>query len=279
MAENQILSLTGFSLHYGPFQALHDISFSIGKGEIVALVGESGSGKSTIGRAINGIAQLSRKVRVSGEINFDGRDMTMFSDKDFRNIRGRRMAMVFQDPTSALNPTFTIGKHFAMLTPNVPREAVSGLLREVLIEDPTRVISSYPFQLSGGLNQRVTIALALSGEPDLLIADEPGTALDVTVQARTLDLMQKLVRDRGTSVLLISHNLGVVRQIADKVLVLRKGRIVEGGPVKSVFSNPRHPYTQALFAAIPSISRKDPASETSLGDLEDEACYLHGDAG
>ncbi|WP_165610131.1 ABC transporter ATP-binding protein [Shimia aestuarii] len=258
---------------------MHDISFSIGKGEIVALVGESGSGKSTIGRAINGIAQLSRKVRVSGEINFDGRDMTMFSDKDFRNIRGRRMAMVFQDPTSALNPTFTIGKHFAMLTPNVPREAVSGLLREVLIEDPTRVISSYPFQLSGGLNQRVTIALALSGEPDLLIADEPGTALDVTVQARTLDLMQKLVRDRGTSVLLISHNLGVVRQIADKVLVLRKGRIVEGGPVKSVFSNPRHPYTQALFAAIPSISRKDPASETSLGDLEDEACYLHGDAG
>ncbi len=271
------LILNRLSLHYGRMQALHEVSFSIGKGEIVALVGESGSGKSTIGRAITGIAQQSPRVSVSGEILFDGRDISTLSERAFRALRGRRIAMIFQDPTAALNPTFTIARHFRMLAPDVSRAEAHRLLEEVLIEDPERVLASYPFQLSGGLNQRVTIALALSGSPDLLIADEPGTALDVTVQDKTLELMLDIVRQRQTSVLLISHNLGVVRKVADQVHVLRKGRIVESGPLQAVFEAPMHPYTRALFDAVPSISQRDPISIQDQGDLDDPQRFLHGE--
>lgn len=246
----------------GSVDVLHGISLNILPGERVALVGESGSGKSVTARIVLGTLQESKKARVSGSLHFEGQDLDALPLQDRRAQRGTDFSMIFQDPTSALNPVYKIGVQFREVLrrrdPKISQKEsdkrATAILNEVSITDAKRVLGSYPFQLSGGMNQRVMIAMALINKPKLLIADEPGTALDVTVQAQTLQLMRDMVDDHGTSVLFISHNLGVVREFADRIFVIYKGRIVEQGPTQALFDNPRHPYTKALLAAIPRIT-------------------------
>jgi peptide/nickel transport system ATP-binding protein len=273
----------GFQGYRGLSQVLHGISLSIDKGERVALVGESGSGKSVTARIVLGLLQSLRSARISGGLEFQGRDLNAMSAAERHGLRGTEMSMIFQDPTSALNPVYTIGVQFAEvlrrrdpdLSPQAANRVAAAALEEVSIEGPGRVLSSYPFQLSGGMNQRVMIAMALANNPSLLIADEPGTALDVTVQAQTLALMRTLVREHGTSVLFISHNLGVVREFADKVYVIYKGRIVEQGPTRALFDDPRHAYTQALMAAVPRITGGGIPDIADVSERYDEPAVVH----
>ena len=252
----------GFRGWAGTVEVLHGISLHIAKGERVALVGESGSGKSVTARLVLGLVQELRGARFSGRMAFEGRDLGALSRREREALRGDRISMIFQDPTSSLNPVYTIDTLFHEVlrrgNPGIgaaeAREKAIAALADVAIADPGRVLRSYAFQLSGGMNQRVLIAMALANNPALLLADEPGTALDVTVQAQTLALMQSLVARHGTSMLFISHNLGVVREFADRVYVIYKGRIVEQGPTEGLFDNPLHPYTRALMAAVPRIT-------------------------
>lgn len=252
----------GFRTWSGTVEVLHGISMHIRKAERVALVGESGSGKSVTARIVLGLIQNLKTSRVSGLIEFEGRDLERLSAAERHRLRGTRMSMIFQDPTSSLNPIYRISTQFhEVLQRGQPgiseaeaRRSSAAALADVSIAEPERVLDSYPFQLSGGMNQRVMIAMALGNEPSLLIADEPGTALDVTVQAQTLGLMRDLVEKHHTAVLFISHNLGVVREFADRVYVIYKGRIVEHGRTADLFSDPRHPYTRALLQAVPRIT-------------------------
>ncbi|NMG39617.1 ATP-binding cassette domain-containing protein [Chelativorans sp. ZYF759] len=252
----------GFRRWAGTVEVLHGISMHIRKGERVALVGESGSGKSVTARIVLGLLQQVRSARISGLVEFEGQNLDTLSARDRARLRGTAMSMIFQDPTSSLNPVYTIGVQFhEVLRRRDPRlkmaearQRAARALADVAIPNPDRVLDSYSFQLSGGMNQRVMIAMALANEPSLLLADEPGTALDVTVQAQTLRLMRDLVEEHDTSVLFISHNLGVVREFADRVYVIYKGRIVEHGPADSLFEDPRHPYTQALMRAVPRLT-------------------------
>ena len=246
----------------GLTEVLHGIDLSIAAGERVALVGESGSGKSVTARIVLGLLQEMRNARVTGRVAFDGADVMTMAQKDRAPLRGTEMSMIFQDPTSSLNPTFTIGNQFAEVMrrrdPKLDQAACDArateMLTEVSIPDPGRVLANYPFQLSGGMNQRVMIAMALVNNPKLLLADEPGTALDVSVQAQTLRLMHDLVEKHHTAVLFISHNLGVVREFADRVYVIYRGRIVETGPTDAIFHSPGHAYTRALMDAVPRIT-------------------------
>ena len=264
-----------FRLWSGTVEVLHGISLAIARGERVALVGESGSGKSVTARIVLGLVQELRGARVSGQVLLDGQDLGALSPRARHALRGTAMTMIFQDPTSSLNPVIPILRQFhevlARATPRISAQTAhnraAAALDEVAITDTGRVLASYPFQLSGGMNQRVMIAMALANRPKLLVADEPGTALDVTVQAQTLDLMHRLVAEHGTAVLFISHNLGVVREFADRTYVIYRGRIVEQGPTAAVFADPRHAYTRALMAAqprltaagLPDIPERDPA--------------------
>lgn len=252
----------GFKTLSGMAEVLHGIDLTIAPGEKVALVGESGSGKSVTARIVLGLLQETSTARISGDVIFGGRDIGQMSRKERAALRGTEMSMIFQDPTSSLNPVFTIARQFTevlrrrepKLTQAKAAENAAQLLLDVAIPDPARVLGSYPFQLSGGMNQRVMIAMALANRPKLLLADEPGTALDVSVQAQTLHLMRDMVEQHGTSVLFISHNLGVVREFADRVYVIYRGNIVEDGPVNALFADPRHAYTRALMAAVPRIT-------------------------
>ena len=247
----------------GDTEALKGISLSINAEERVALVGESGSGKSVTARAVLGLLQERRGVELSGSIAFEGRDLSRLSASQRRQLRGTRMSMIFQDPVSSLNPVFRIETQFRevlrrtgeTISLQAVRGRASAMLREVSIAEPERVLRSFPFQLSGGMNQRVMIAMALINAPSLLIADEPGTALDVTVQDQSLQLMRRLVDEHQAAVLFISHNLGIVREFSDRLYVIYRGRIVEEGETASVFADPRHPYTRALLAAVPRITK------------------------
>ena len=251
-----------FRGHAGPTQVLHGISLDVRPGERVALVGESGSGKSVTARIVLGLLQELRAARIGGRVLFEGTDLGTLRPAARHALRGTKMSMIFQDPTSSLNPVFRIGDQFRDVlrraAPGIGRadadDSAAAILAEVSIHDAGRVLDAFPFQLSGGMNQRVMIAMALANEPALLIADEPGTALDVTVQAQTLHLMRRLVAEHRTAVLFISHNLGVVREFADRLYVIYKGRIVERGPTGAVFADPRHPYTRALMAAVPHLT-------------------------
>jgi ABC-type dipeptide/oligopeptide/nickel transport system ATPase component len=245
----------------GPVEALRGVSIHVRRGEKVALVGESGSGKSTIARLVLGLLQ-DRGVRVAGSVRLGSCEI-VGDESTIRAMRGDRVAMIFQDAVSALNPTFTIGDQFhevlrrrdaTISRADADRRARTALA-DVYLHEPDRVLSSYVFQLSGGMSQRVMIALALANDPELLVADEPGSSLDVTVQARTLHLMNDLIGRRGTSVLFISHNLGVVREFADRVYVIYRGQIVEHATVAQLFADARHPYTRALLAAIPRLDQ------------------------
>lgn len=252
----------GFRNHAGFVEVLHGISLHIGKGERVALVGESGSGKSVTARIVLGLLQSFAGARVSGIVEFEGRDLENLPRRERHRLRGTKMSMIFQDPTSSLNPVYTIATQFhevlkrgrPRITEVEARCKAETALADVSIAEPKRVLDSYPFQLSDGMNQRVMIAMALINEPQLLIADEPGSALDVTVQAQTVKLMRDLVEQHHTAVLFISHNLGVVREFVDRVYVIYKGRIVERGPTAALFDDPRHPYTRALLKAVPRIT-------------------------
>lgn len=277
----------GFKSHLGVTKVLHGISLHIAKGERVALVGESGSGKSVTARIILGLLQTLSSARISGTIEFEGQDLTSLSAKQRHALRGTEMSMIFQDPTSALNPVYTIQVQFReVLRRRQPKlnkreafELAAEALMQVAIEEPERVLNSYAFQLSGGMNQRVMIAMALANNPSLLIADEPGTALDVSVQAQTLNLMHDLVEKHQTSVLFISHNLGVVRDFADRVYVIYKGRIVEEGPTQALFSNPQHPYTQALMAAVPRITGGGIPNIPDVSDSYSDPAFVHPSSG
>jgi len=285
---NAILTLRdlhlGFRGYSGYTEVLHGISLTINSGQRVALVGESGSGKSVTARIVLGLLQETRNAKISGEVVFNGTDLSTLNARTRRALRGTQMSMIFQDPTSALNPVFTIGYQFtevlrrinAKLSKKDAYHRAAGLLQTVSIPDPDRVLDAYSFQLSGGMNQRVIIAMALANQPSLLIADEPGTALDVTVQAQTLRLMHEMVTTHNTSVLFISHNLGVVREFADRVYVIYRGRIVEEGSTRSVFESPGHAYTRALMAAVPRVTGG------GIPDIDDESadfhdpCFIHG---
>ena len=243
--------------------AVEDVSFTLEKGEILCIVGESGSGKSMSANALMGL--LPEGVTATkGRISFQDQDILTLSEREMISLRGREMAMIFQEPLSALNPLMRIGDQIAevfeahgLLTPSERRKRALELLHEVGLPDPETTIRAYPFQLSGGQRQRVVIAIALALEPKILIADEPTTALDVTTQAQILDLIEALRQKRGMAVLFITHDFGVVADIADRVIVMQTGKVVESGLADTVLLNPKHPYTRALLDAIPSLAFRE----------------------
>ena len=267
---------TQFALRRGTVKAVDGASLSISKGEIHGLVGESGSGKSITGLSIIRLVPNPGRI-ISGNVALDGTNLLSLSDDEMRHIRGRRISMVFQDPLSSLNPTFKIGSQLKDTLRNydkhmdkskVKSEALE-LLSSVGISDPETRLDQYPFQVSGGIRQRVMIALALAGQPDMIIADEPTTNLDVTIQAQILELLMKIRDQRGTSIFLITHNLGIVAWACDNVSVMYAGRIVETGSKRDVFSQPLHPYTKLLMSAVPKIDDKDAVLGGIGGDVPD----------
>jgi len=251
----------GFHMPEGVVKAVDDISFAVAPGETVAVVGESGSGKSVSALAVMGL--LPRPpARVSGEILFEGRDLSTLDDEELRRVRGRHIAMVFQEPMTSLNPLLSVGTqlcegmqlHLGLSGTKAHKRAVE-LLGMVGISEPERRLKQYPHHFSGGMRQRVMIAIALACEPRLIIADEPTTALDVTIQAQILELMKDLTRRLGVSLILITHNLGIVARYATRVNVMYAGRIVESAATAELFARPRHPYTLGLLASIPRLDK------------------------
>jgi len=243
-----------------PLVPVDDVSFAVSAGELVALVGESGCGKTLTGLALPRLLPRGAELGLRSAIRFNGTDLSRLPEGALRAYRGRRIAMVFQDPMTSLNPVMRVGQQIGeaihahgKVSRNDARARVLALLAEVGIADPSSRIDSYPHQLSGGMRQRVLIAMALAAEPELLIADEPTTALDVTVQAQILELLDRLRAARGMAVLLISHDLGIVAGRADRVLVMYAGRIVESATTEQLFAHPAHPYTRGLFASIPRL--------------------------
>ena len=250
------LEIEDLVLSIGGTPVVDGISVAVQPGEVLALVGESGCGKSLTAmaaiRLLPGIVQRAR-----GRIALEGHDLYAMSEREARRLRGRRIAMIFQEPQAALDPLSTVGTQIAEATGlrgRAARDAVLAMLTEVGISDPARRIDQYPFELSGGMAQRVMIATALIARPAILIADEPTTALDVTIQAQILQLLRRLAAERGTAILLITHDIGVVADIADRVAVMYAGRIAETGTVEDVFARPAHPYTALLLAALPRLT-------------------------
>jgi peptide/nickel transport system ATP-binding protein len=247
-----------FKVDGGWIEAVRDVSFTLHKGQTIALVGESGSGKSVTARAIMRLLSKRAKVTSKTEILYGGKNMARLSDTEMRRLRGNRLTMIFQEPMSSLNPVYTIGSQLCEILhvhQKIPRKAAMqkalALLQEVQIPDPEARLQQYPHQLSGGQRQRVMIAMALANNPDVLIADEPTTALDVTVQAEILNLIKALKEKTGMAVILITHDLTVVRQFADHVYVMQHGEVREEGPTEAIFTNPQHPYTQRLLGSEP----------------------------
>lgn len=240
-----------FETRRGLVNVIEDLSFSVEKGRTLGIVGESGSGKSVTSLAIMGL--LPPNARATGSVIFDGRDILRAGESEMRSLRGGRMSMIFQDPMTSLNPSFTVG---AQLREALNAHGRAGdpadLLRQVGIPDPELRLAAYPHELSGGMSQRAMIAMAIACEPELLIADEPTTALDVTIQAQILALLRDLQARRGMGLILITHDIGVVSQMADDILVLYAGHLMEAGPAREVLRHPKHPYTQALLASRPA---------------------------
>lgn len=266
---------------------LADLSFDLEAGETLCLVGESGSGKSFTGMALLNLLPTPPALPPRGEIFFKGQDLLRFSQSKMRKIRGKEIAMIFQNPMNALNPVYPIGTQMAESLPEggeIGEEGVRQKLVESLAHvgfaDPQKQLNQYPHQLSGGMKQRVLIAMALLGKPSLLIADEPTTALDVTTQRQILELLRRLQKERSFALLLITHDMGVVAEMADRVLVLYAGRGVEEGEVRELFASPGHPYTRALFASLPQntpIGERLPSIPGSLPPLplRPKGCPFH----
>lgn len=270
---------TYFHSDSGLNKAVNDVSFSLPLGKTVCIVGESGSGKSITSLSIMGLVESPGQVE-SGEILLEGVNLLNLSEKELREVRGSKIAMIFQEPMTSLNPTYTVGfqidevlkLHQSHLNKQERYAKVIDTLQLVGMPNPEEKYNEYPFKLSGGQRQRVMIAMAMACEPKLLIADEPTTALDVTIQAQVLELMKKLQAEKGTSILFITHDLGVVAQMADFVVVMYKGEVVEQASAKELFSDPRHPYTKALLGSIPMPGRVPRKSR--LDTVDDTVDYL-----
>ncbi len=252
-----------FRAYGGKVQAVRGISFDLHRGETLAIVGESGSGKSVSIKAIMGIL-ANNAIIEEGEILYAGKDLTKVKEDDFHEIRGKRIGLIFQDPLSALNPIMKIGKQITevlrlnkKVTKEEAREKALELMRAVGIPDVERRFEQYPFQFSGGMRQRIVIAIALAGDPEILICDEPTTALDVTVQAKILELINQIKEQKNLSVIFITHDLGVVANMADRVNVMYAGKIVETGTSEEIFFAPAHPYTWALLSSMPDLHTKE----------------------
>lgn len=257
-------------------EVVHGIDFSIQSGgETVAILGESGSGKSVSCLALTRLLPIGSGCRVSGSIEFEGQSVLSMDSKALRKVRGGGIAYIFQEPSASLNPVFTVGYQIAeavrLHRPDISdvRSRVVDLLDLVGIQNANNRFNAYPHELSGGMQQRVVIAMALACEPKLLVADEPTTALDVTIQAQILDLLRDLRAKLGMSILLITHNFGIVKGFADRVLVMYQGSIVESGSVESVLSDPQHSYTKALIACIPKLGQKQARLTTIEGVIKD----------
>jgi oligopeptide/dipeptide ABC transporter ATP-binding protein len=270
-----LLEIKGLKTHFdtrdGVVKAVDEVSLSIHRGEVLGLVGESGCGKSVTSFSIMRLIPHPGKI-VSGQILFDGQDIAEMNEKDLRRLRGEHISMIFQQPGSALNPVQRSGTQIKEVyklhrdwSKNVEQEKAIDMLTEVGIPDPESRSKAYPHELSGGMGQRVMIAMALACEPELLIADEPTTALDVTIQAQILDLIRDLQESSATAVLLITHDLGVVAEMADRVAVMYAGEIVEQTDVRTIFKNPLHPYTKGLIGSIPVLGAPVDALDTIPG--------------
>jgi peptide/nickel transport system ATP-binding protein len=263
--------VTSFYTRDGVVRAVDGIDFSVDRGEIMGLVGESGCGKSVTSLSILRLVAKPGRIE-AGEIMFDGRDLLKLPDDEMRKIRGDRISMIFQQPTSSLNPVWDVGRQIEEvlrihrgMKGKVARSRAGELLKMVGIPDPERRLSNFPHEMSGGMAQRVMIAMALACEPELLIADEPTTALDVTIQAQILDLMRNLRDETGTAIVLITHDLGVVAEMCDRVAVMYAGEIVEHTDVTSLYRRPMHPYTRGVIGSIPVV-----------GDIRDELAVIPG---
>jgi peptide/nickel transport system ATP-binding protein len=259
-----------FPTRQGPLVALNDVSLLLQPGETLGIVGESGAGKSLTGSAVIGLMNGAARI-TGGEIRLAGQRLDTLSDREMRAIRGKRIGTIFQDPLTSLDPVLAIGAQLIEtlrthldLTARDARQRAAELLAETGIPDPDRRLSSYPHEFSGGMRQRVVIALALAGEPELVIADEPTTALDVSVQAQIIALLRRLCAHRRTSVLLITHDMGVIAQMANRVAVMYAGRVIEIGEVAAIVGRPLHPYSQGLMRAIPPLSHR-PARLDQIG--------------
>ncbi len=282
-----LLTLDHVSVEIGRSQLLDDVSLSLDRGEILGLVGESGSGKSLTALTIAGLLPLIGGRISAGTLRFDGTDMASLGAEGMRKLRGGRIGFVMQNPMTALDPVQRIGEqidvvsrlHLGLSAP-AARARTLDLLRQLRIAEAEAVAEAYPHQLSGGMKQRIVIAMALAGEPDLIIADEPTTALDVTVQAQIIQILTGLVRERGLALLLITHDMGVVAQACDRVAVLYAGRMAEERPVGALFDAPSHPYTRALIGCIPREGMEPgglkgiPGAVTSASNFP-EACRFH----
>ena len=250
---------TSFFTPVGEVKAVNGVSFNLDRGKVLGIVGESGSGKSVTAYSIMQILEKTGKI-VSGSIKVDGQELVGISEKEMKNVRGNKISIIFQDPMTSLKPTYTIGHQLmeAILlhTDRNKREAYDRaveMLRLVNVNEPEKRMKQYPFEFSGGMRQRVMIAMALACEPDILIADEPTTALDVTIQAQILELMQSLQKELGMAIIMITHDLGVVAQMCDEVIVMYAGSICEQGTADEIFYNPKHEYTKGLMRSIPTI--------------------------
>ena len=250
-----------FSTTQGSVKAVRNISFSLNKGETLAIVGESGSGKSVTAKAIMGILS-SNGITLEGKIDFEDKNLLSIKEKDFNKIRGKKISMIFQDPMSSLDPIMKIGKQIVetimlnkseKITYKEACERALNLMKDVGIDNPKKRFNQYPFELSGGMRQRIVIAIAVASNPEILICDEPTTALDVTIQAQILELLQDLQKKRQLSIIFITHDLGVVAKIADRIAVMYAGKIVEIGTSEDIFYNPKHPYTWALMSSMPDL--------------------------
>jgi peptide/nickel transport system ATP-binding protein/oligopeptide transport system ATP-binding protein len=265
---------THFPTRAGLVRAVDGVSFSLDRGELLGLVGESGCGKSMTALSVMRLIAPPGKI-VGGEILFDGKDLLKLSDSEMRQMRGDDIAMIFQDPMTSLNPVYTVGEQIAealrlhrKLSHKQAKQAAIEAMREVSIPDPARRAGDYPHQLSGGMRQRIMIAMALACNPKLLIADEPTTALDVTIQAQILELLDDLRKQRELAVLLITHDLGVVAEVADRVAVMYTGRIVEESPVDELFARPKHPYTEGLLRSVPKLTSEHFIKQERLETIE-----------
>jgi peptide/nickel transport system ATP-binding protein len=249
-----------FTTRRGVLRAIDGISFDIANGEVLGVVGESGAGKSVTGNAVIGLIDAPGRI-AGGEIRLSGRRIDNLPAEEMRKIRGKRIGMIFQDPLTSLNPLYKIGEQIietirthSSLSESAARKRAIELLAEVGIPAPDKRIDSYPHEFSGGMRQRVVIALAICADPELIIADEPTTALDVSVQAQIISLIRRLGRDHGTAVMLVTHDMGVIAETCDRVAVMYSGRIAEIGPVQDVIRNPLHPYAKGLMGAIPTLA-------------------------
>ncbi|MBP1999867.1 oligopeptide/dipeptide ABC transporter ATP-binding protein [Paenibacillus shirakamiensis] len=278
---------THFSTEEGTVKAVDDISFQVRRGETVCIVGESGCGKSITAMSIMGLIEGPSGRIIEGIIDFDERDLLKLSKHEIRNLRGNDMAMIFQEPMSSLNPVLTIGEQIVepliihqKLSKKVAHQRAIELITEVGIARAEHIVKSYPHELSGGMLQRIMIAIAISCQPKLLIADEPTTALDVTIQAQILDLLRKFKDESGMSILLITHDLGVVAEMADYVIVMYSGKVVEEGEVEALFNHPKHPYTQGLLKSKPVIHERQDELYSIPGQVPSPleltpSCYFH----